>query len=150
MALHHWKDDGTDFGTARAFDTVATDIYCRLAHRFGATITAGHLPADIEAEQPERREAAERHYGDRASHLKPREPFAVFTISHDGLTLSGDHVDGHSSTRGYRGHYWQDRIGPKTVVVDLRTVPEERIVRFAVSGPMLGVSLPDGTLSRVI
>jgi hypothetical protein len=146
-ALVPWVDSPDPFGNAAGLDTVALDVYGRIAHRFGATLTVGHLPADIQAEQPSRREAAERHYGERASHLKPREPFAVFTISWDGGTFSGEHADGKGNTSGYRGHYWLDRIGPRTIVIDLRSVPEDRIVSFAVRGPMLDVRLPDGMIS---
>ena len=147
--IEQWQDEGGPFGNAGGLDYVASDVYCRLAHRFGATITVGHLPADIAAEQPGRLEAERAHYGDRFTDHTSDPDFALFTISHDGLTLSGEHPDGNGYTRGYRSHYWLDRIGPRTLVVDLRTVPEDRIVEFAVRGPMVKVTLEDGTLSTL-
>lgn len=143
-----WVDDGSDFGNASGLDYVALDVKVTIAERFGATVLQGELPADIAAEQPARRDAADRAYGERASHLKTREPFAAFTISQDGGTMSGEHADGNGHTSGYRSHYWLDRIGPETVVFDLRTVPDDRIVRLAVAGPMLDVRLPAGTVSK--
>lgn len=147
MTLVPWQPEPEPFGNATGFDFVALDVYRTIAERFGATVLVGELPADIAAEQPNRREAAERHYGERASHLRPQEPFATFTIAHDGLTLSGHHADGNGSTSGYRSHYWLDRIGPETIVFDLRSVPDERIVSFAVRGPMSDHRLPDGMIS---
>lgn len=150
IELVPWENDGSDFGNARGLDYVSLDVYEQLARKFGATLTIGELPADIASEQDRNREAAERHYGDRASHLHgPHEPFALFTISWDGGTFSGEHRDGKGHTSGYRSHYWQDRIGPDTVVCDLRTVADDRIVAFAVRGPMLDVTLPPGTVSRL-
>jgi len=145
--IEQWSPDPAPFGSARGLDYVALDVKRRIAETFGANVIIGRLPADIAAEQPERKLAAEEHYGERAD-TAPGEPFAAFTISHDGLTLSGERADGNSHTSGYRGHYWANRIGPETVVFDLRSVPDHLIVTYAVRGPMLDVSLPDGTVSH--
>lgn len=149
MARTQWNPDPRPFGNAKGLDYVSLDVYVCIAERCGATVLTGELPADIAAEQPARLAAARKQYGDRMTAHSGEAPFAKFTISHDGGTLSGEHADGKGHTSGYRGHYWADRIGPDTVVVDLRTVPDSVIVAFAVRGPMVDVTLPAGTVSRL-
>lgn len=137
MALCKWNPDPAPFGNASGLDYVAVDVAARIAHRFGATVLAGKLPADIQAEQ------------EKMEPREAREPFATFKISWDGGTLSGESTDGNSSTSGYRGHYWLDRIGPETIVFDLRTVPDADITRYAVRGPMCNPSLESGMISTL-
>ena len=139
MTLVDWTPEGGDFGNARGLDYVAPDVYQRIAESFGATVTVGELPADV----LERQATIPVRDSDRG------ETFAVFTISWDGGTYSGEHRDGNSHTSGYSSHRWVERIGPDTLVVDLRTVPADRIVTFAVKGPMLNVALPAGKLSTL-
>lgn len=139
MALVEWTPDGGDFGNARGLDYVATDVYARIAEAFGATVTVGKLPADV----------AERQATMEPDTREHRDTFAVFTISWDGGTYTGQDRDGKGSTSGYRTHRWVERIADDTVVVDLRTVPSDRIVAFAVKGPMLNVSIPAGMMSTL-
>jgi hypothetical protein len=140
MSTSTWNDSPEPFGNARGLDRVAVDVKRTIAERFGATVLVGILPADIQHEQQQK----------EADSPEAREPFAVFTISYDGGTLSGNSSDGHSHTTGYRGHYWLDRIGPETVVFDLRSIPsDDAAIRYAVRGPMLDASLPAGTVSRL-
>lgn len=140
MPVFDWIDDGSDFGNANGLDFVALDVYETIAKRFGATIYHGELPADLLAAH-EGREAPGRD-----SWWKP---YGKITISWDGLTVSGETKDGNTSCRGYWSSYWLDRLEPDTLVVDLRTVPEGRIVRLAVRGPMVLASLPPGKVSSV-
>lgn len=137
--LIDWTPEGGEFGNASGLDYVATDVYRAIAERFGATVTVGRFPTDIQ-------EAQERKTYDET---RRREPFASFTISWDGGTYSGEDADGKGSTRGYSSHSWLDRIGPETVVFDLRTVPGDRIAAFAVRGPMHNPGLPAGKVSTV-
>lgn len=136
-----WNPDPAPFGNARGLDYVSVDVKARIAHRFGATVTAGHFADDIQAEQ-EAATAPERDARDR-----DREPFAVITVSHDGLTISGDDRDGRGYTRGYRSSYWLDRMDADTIVIDVRTIPEADVMRYAVRGPMADPTLPANSVS---
>ena len=147
--LTNWEDGPEPFGNAGGFDYVSLDVKRKIAERFGATIYIGSLPPDIAAEQPARLEAERKHYGDRFTDHAGDPPFAAFTISQDGLAFSGEHPDGNCHTSGYRSHYWASRIGPDTVVFDLRSVDDDRIVNYAVRGPMLKVTLPPNTVSKL-
>jgi hypothetical protein len=149
MSVIAWNPDPAPFGNAAGLDTVSLDVKRVIAERFGVSITVGALPADIDADQPARLAAAIKHYGDRRTDHSGDTPFAAVTISHDGLSVSGEHADGNGHTSGSVYHYWDDRIGPETVVFDCRSVSDADIVRYAVRGPMLGVTLPFGTVCKL-
>lgn len=131
--LIDWTPEGGPFGNAGGLDYVSIDVKIKIAEDFGATVLIGRLPDDLNEKQQEMT-APERDRHHRT--------YEIITISHDGLTVSGDYKNGYC--RGYRSSYWLDRITPETVVFDLRTVPDDRIVAFAVRGPMVDVSLPPG------
>src|SRR5262249_55209741 len=99
-----WNPDPAPFGNARGLDYVSLEVKIRIALRFDANVYYGELPADIAAEQPARLDAARRAYGDRHTDYGPDDAFAALTISHDGLTISGEHADGNGHTSGYRSH----------------------------------------------
>lgn len=141
MPLFDWIDDGSDFGNAHGFDCVSLDVYETIAARFDATIYHGELPADLLAAH-EGREAPEPDSWTKG-------PYAELTISWDGGVVSAKSRDGNTSTRGYWASYWLHRIDKDTLVVDLRTVPEDRIVRLSVRGPMVLASLPPGKVSSL-
>jgi hypothetical protein len=141
MPLYEWIDDGSDFGNANGLDTVALDVFEKIAERFGATVAHGKLPDDLLAAH-EGREAPEPDSW-------TQEPYAKLTISWDGLKVSGDSRTGNQWTSGYWSSYWLHRVDADTLVVDLRTVPEDRIVRLAVRGPMTDPTLPPGMVSSI-
>jgi len=133
-----WNPDPPPFGNARGFDHVSVDVQQQIAERLGATVTRGALPPDLDAEQQAKNPDHELR--------DEREPFAAFTISHDGLSLTGEHATGRGHTSGYRGHFWLDRIGPDTLVFDLRPMTWENVKSYAIRGPMLNPHLPAGTI----
>lgn len=140
MTLVPWTPDPEPFGNATGFDTVALDVKVRIAERMGMTVTIGRFPDDYQTVQEEDRERGR-------SSEKPR-PIKAFTISHDGLTVSGDY-DGRSHIRGYWSSYWLDSMTPETLVFDFRTLTWDQARTLAVRGPMLGVDLPDGMVSKL-
>lgn len=137
MTLTGWTPEPAPFGNATGFDTVALDVQIAIAISMGMKVYRGEFPADIQAEQEAK--AASGHL---------RDPLKAITISHDGLKISG-HYDGHRSVSGYRSHYWLDQLAPETVVFDIRSIPWEDAKAFAIRGPLLGVDLPDGVVSKL-
>jgi hypothetical protein len=136
-----WESEPEPFGNATGFDMVALDVYRAIAERFGATITVGHFAGDIQAEQETRRENGDCN--------ETTEPLASITVSHDGLSISGDWPSGNKSVRGYRSSYWLDRMNEETLVFDLRSVADDLIVKLAVRGPMHNPALPTGMVSTI-
>jgi len=141
MTLLPWSPDPAPFGNATGFDTVALDVKISIAITMGMKVYRGELPPDIQAEQ-ERHQAAQRERGYEL------QPLKAITISHDGLTISGDY-DGRRYVRGYRSSYWLDELAPDTVVFDFRSLTWEDGKLLAIRGPMLGVDLPEGTVSKL-
>jgi hypothetical protein len=138
MTLVEWIDNGSDFGNAAGMDYVPLDVMVAIVTRFGGNVLVGQLPDDIAARQ-----------GPPRDRTTPTQPFAAVTISWDGGSVSGLSHDGLTHSRGYTTHDCVDRIAPDTVVFDLRPVPENRIVRLAVHGPMLNPALPPGMISTL-
>jgi hypothetical protein len=141
MTLVPWTPEPEPFGNATGLDFVATDVKQVIAERFGATVTVGRFADDIQVEQAEMRERG------RAS--EPDEPLAIITVSHDGLVISGDWPSGNRHIGGYRSSFWLDRMNSETVVFDLRSIPDDQVVRYAVRGPMSNPSLPAGMVSTI-
>jgi hypothetical protein len=141
MTLVPWTPEPEPFGNATGLDFVATDVKQVIAERFGATVTVGRFADDIQVEQAEMRERG------RAS--EPDEPLAIITVSHDGLVISGDWPSGNRHISGYRSSFWLDRMNSETVVFDLRSIPDDQVVRYAVRGPMPNPSLPAGMVSTI-
>lgn len=137
MTLTGWSPEPAPFGNATGFDTVALDVQIAIAISMGMKVYRGHFPEDIQAEQ-EARTAPERE----------ADPLKTITISHDGLAISG-HYNGHRSVSGYRSSYWLDQMTPETVVFDIRTLPWELAKSYAIRGPLLGVDLPEGVVSKL-
>lgn len=138
MTLIAWTPEPEPFGNATGLDHVALDVIRVIAVRLGATVLVGELPDDIAEEQKGKTQG------------EPREPFAKFTISWDGgLSLYGISQDGRSTTNGYRSHTWLDRIGPETLVFDLRPMEWEQAKSYAIRGPMTDPSIPDGMVSKM-
>jgi hypothetical protein len=140
MTLLPWSPDPAPFGNATGFDTVALDVKIAIAISMNMKVYRGELPPDIQAEQEKARAAGR-------TNERPR-PLKAITVSHDGLTISGDY-DGRSYVRGYRSSYWLDCLTPETVVFDFRSLTWEDGKLLAIRGPMLGVDLPEGTVSKL-
>lgn len=136
--IEQWNPEPAPFGNARGLDYVSVDVQARIAHRMGVTVTAGHFAPDIQAEQ-EAMTAPERDPRDKT------RVYRLVTVSADGLCITGDEENCHTS--GYRSSYWLDRMTDDTIVLDIRTCPDP--VKFAVNGPMVDVSLPEGTVSHI-
>lgn len=70
----------------------------------------------------------------------------LLQVNYTGGSVSGDY--GESATvSGYRGHDWTKELGPDTIGIDSRPVSEGDAIVLAVSGPMVNVDLPPGTMS---
>jgi hypothetical protein len=58
------------------------------------------------------------------------------------------------STRSHYGDTWREDLASHAtddcIGVDTTVIPEDAIVTFAVSGPMVDVDLPDGTVSSFL
>lgn len=137
MTFTSWTPEPAPFGNATGFDTVALDVQIAIAISMGMKVYRGEFPPDIQAEQ-EARTAPERE----------ADPLKCITISNDGLSISGEY-DGHRSVRGYRSHYWLDQLTPDTIVFDVRTLDWEDAKSFAIRGPLTGVDLPEGVVSKL-
>jgi hypothetical protein len=137
MTLTSWRPDPAPFGNATGFDTVALDVLISIAISMGMQVYRGEFPEDIQAEQ-EARTAPERE----------ADPLKTITVSHDGLAISG-HYNGHRSVSGYRSSYWLDQMTPETIVFDFRSLPWEAARSLAIRGPLLGVDLPEGVVSKL-
>lgn len=137
MSLVPWTPDPEPFGNASGFDRVALDVKVTIAALMGMTITFGHFVEDIQAEQEASTYRNERD-----------DPLKSITVSHDGLSISGDYSSGRS-IQGYRSSYWLDSMTPRTVVFDFRSLPWEQARKLAVRGPMLDVDLADGMVSKL-
>jgi hypothetical protein len=67
----------------------------------------------------------------------------------EGTPYAGARPYTTSSVSGYWGHCFCKYVGPDTVVIDLRPMGLRRMIRHAISGPMLNTALPSGTVSRL-
>jgi hypothetical protein len=90
-----------------------------------------------------------REHGPAAGPFEHGKTFRLVHIGRGGWTgyyasLTGSHSR-HVQCQHY-GDTWKshDGLAPETIVVDTTAIAEERIVRFAVSGPMVDVDLPAG------
>lgn len=72
--------------------------------------------------------------------------FDLVTLGHGGWSGYFSCVPNGSSS--HYGHTFIDRIDASTIVVDLTVMDTKDLVRFAVQGPMVDPSLPDGEVSR--
>lgn len=137
MTLTSWTPEPAPFGNATGFDTVALDVQVTIAETMGMTVYRGCLPEDIQAEQEAMPASGSL-----------RDPLKAITISWDGLSISGEY-DGRRSVRGYRSSFWLDQLTPETVVFDVRTLEWEDAKRYSIRGPLCGVDLPDGVVSKL-
>jgi len=141
MTITSWTPDPAPFGNATGFDTVALDVKIAIAIAMDMQVYRGEFPEDIQSEQ-ENHQAAHRERG------YDLQPLKAITISWDGLTISGEYT-GHRSVSGYRSSYWLDELAPETVVFDFRSLTWENAKSLAIRGPMLGVDLPEGVVSKL-
>jgi len=153
MTLTSWTPDPAPFGNATGFDTVALDVKIAIAIAMDMQVYRGEFPEDIQAEQEKHRERCPEcgqhdNSGDCDHTPNELQPLKAITVSYDGLTISGDY-NGRRSIRGYRSTYWLDELAPETVVFDFRTLSWEAAKSLAIRGPMLGVDLPEGVVSKL-
>lgn len=153
MTLLPWKPEPAPFGNATGFDTVALDVQIAIAISMGMKVYRGCFPEDIQTEQEAHRERCPEcgqadNCGDCDHTPNKPDPLKTITISHDGLKISGNY-NGHRSVSGYRSGYWLDQMTPDTVVFDIRTLPWESAKSYAIRGPLLGVDLPEGVVSKL-
>lgn len=71
----------------------------------------------------------------------------LLRVNYTGGSVSGEYAAGHSIS-GYRGHDWTKELDADTIGIDSRPVSESDAFHLAISGPMPGVDLPPGTISR--
>lgn len=140
MTLMSWTPDPAPFGNATGFDTVALNVLVTIAESLGMAVYRGQFPEDIQGEQERKADAHER--------VTQAGPLKSVTISHDGLSISGERGSG-SSVHGYRSNYWLHEITPETVVFDFRSLPWEQAKSLAIRGPMVDVDLADGLVSKL-
>lgn len=70
----------------------------------------------------------------------------LLKAGHGGITAEISH---HCRISGYTGHDWTKKVGPDTIAIDLRTVPDEKLIPLVCRGPMVCVDLPANSISRL-
>ncbi len=143
MTLLPWSPEPAPFGNATGFDTVALDVKIAIAIAMDMKVYRGEFPPDIQAEQD-----ARNRFSTLLRRKEHPRPLRAITVSWDGLKISGEY-DGRRSVSGYRSSYWLDELTPETVVFDFRSLPWEAAKSLAIRGPMLGVDLPEGVVSKL-